>query len=145
MSGATLPDEAVLNDEFRSIYVVSGQAWKIAGAGIALVLGLVVTLARWLELPPVADMGIIGALATAILVLGSLAFAARTVRCPTCDARWVWIAVSERDHREWLSWALGLEFCPRCGYGSRPYTPQSTIGSDASGVASASRHGGTVE
>ena len=134
-----------MNDEFRSIYVVSGQAWKIAVAGIALLAGLVVSLASWLELPPVADLGIIGALSTTILVLGSLAFAAWAVRCPTCDARWVWIAVSERDHGEWLPWALGLEFCPRCGYGSRPYAPRSTLGSNASDVASASRHGRAVE
>lgn len=134
-----------MNEEFRSISVVSGQAWKIAVAGMTLLGGVGLTLARWLELPPVAGLDIWGELVTVILVLGSLAFASWAVRCPTCDARWIWLAVSERDHREWLSWAMGLEFCPRCGYGSRPYTHQKTLGSNATDTASTSTSGQPIE
>lgn len=128
----------MLDDEFRSIYVVSGQAWKIAVAAVAMLVSVGLTVARWLEVPAVRNFDGWVTAATVILMFGALALASWTVRCPTCGARWVWIAVSERDHRDWLPWALGLEFCPRCGFGSRPYSPQKRLGSDATDAASTS-------
>jgi hypothetical protein len=128
----------VLNDEFRSIYVVSGQFWKIGVAGLSILFAAGFTIASWLEWSGVGDLNGWVTVATVITPLGAVAFASWAIRCPTCDARWIWIAVSERDYGEWLSWALGLEFCPRCGYGSRAGTAVESEAKDAVSASSES-------
>ena len=107
------------DDEFQSIYETSRQTWKVVTAGTAFGIGTLLAIGSLFRIPLVADLGFSGTLASIGLVFGALAFGSLMIRCPSCKARWVWIAVSERDASDWWPWLLGLEFCPRCGFGSR--------------------------
>ena len=94
----------------KSVVRLSGQWWKLVVSGLLVIVGVV-----GLVFFPSLLSGGREKLALYFLVvafvfgLGALVFACVSLRCPSCRARWVWAAVSQRDHREWLmySW-LGL-------------------------------------
>ena len=105
----------------ESVYAASGQVWKMWVAGMAFVLAGVGTIvsqqSMFEDLEPFRAWA---TLASIVLGLGSLAFASLAVRCPSCRARWVWIAVSEQDYRTWTDWLPALKACPRCGFKASP-------------------------
>ena len=41
-------------------------------------------------------------------------FACTSIRCPECNLKWVWHAVSKKDVNQWIPWLLSFESCPRC-------------------------------
>src|SRR5688572_23535265 len=86
----------------ESVHAASGQIWKLWVAGTAFVLsGLSMIVSQqsvFEELEPFRVWATIGSM---LFGLGSLAFASLAVRCPSCGARWVWIAISELDYRTW--------------------------------------------
>lgn len=82
-----------------------------------LVAAIAIGLAQ-LDQPPFGTAPEWTVLVSVIFGLGALVFGSLAVRCPDCGARWVWIAISERDHNEWLPWLLTLAACPKCGYGA---------------------------
>jgi hypothetical protein len=97
----------------HSVLAKTGQLWKVwtalAGVvvgGVALLYGVGINVRGggdgWL------------ALAGMLLVFGSLGFASASVSCPKCGARWVWMAVSQRDSHEYGTWLISLSSCPRC-------------------------------
>ena len=40
------------------------------------------------------------------------------IRCPNCQCRWVWWAMSRKESGAWLDSLLRMEECPRCGFGT---------------------------
>jgi predicted RNA-binding Zn-ribbon protein involved in translation (DUF1610 family) len=96
----------------------SGQTWNIAVAGLCLLVAAIATGLAQIGLQSVGTALEWTALIGAVSGLGALVFGSLAVRCPDCGARWVWMAVSERDHNEWMPWLLTLHACPRCGYGA---------------------------
>src|SRR5918993_5007121 len=92
----------------------SGQTWKIAVGGLCLVVAAIATGLAQLDPPPFGTAPEWTALVSAVFGLGAVVFGSRAVRCPDCGARWVWIAVSERDHNEWIQWLLMLHAVGIC-------------------------------
>lgn len=100
-----------------NLLLATGQAWKLI---VGVVLLLAGTFVMWFGLQRLSEPD--GLLATFAGLGASLVAIATTpllVRCPTCRARWVWMAVSKQDHRRWVTWLLLLRTCPRCGYDPR--------------------------
>jgi hypothetical protein len=101
----------------RSILAISGQ---LARATISLVLFLagglltIVGSLGWVSSSAVTQF----ALATAgiVIALGAGIYAATSIRCPKCGARWVWLAVSKSHASSWMATLLGRDKCPVCDW-----------------------------
>lgn len=44
----------------------------------------------------------------------SFIFGCVSIRCPNCNAPWVWQGVSGKSHNEWIRWLLNQSECPNC-------------------------------
>ena len=44
----------------------------------------------------------------------SFIFGCSAIRCPKCNAPWVWLGVSGKSSSEWLHWLLSRSKCPKC-------------------------------
>ena len=51
-----------------------------------------------------------------LLAASGTVFPWLAVRCPSCRDPWFWRAMSRYPHKQWLSWLLAQENCPKCGY-----------------------------
>lgn len=99
----------------RSIIKTSGQMPKLVllfavliGGWIAMVIGL-----KNLE---GSGWGFPLALAGMSIGLASFLLALLFIRCPRCGSRWLWKAVSQQEHSQWLSTLLSNSTCPSCAY-----------------------------
>jgi hypothetical protein len=91
-----------------------GQLWKF-WVGSAVLLGAIGPMI-WLLYSRKGDVGP-GIILPLLLTGGiSLAFLCLSIRCPSCAARWFWLAVSTQEHTEFEGWLLGLRACPRCAW-----------------------------
>lgn len=50
----------------------------------------------------------------ALIGMLSFLFAIFTIRCPICNDKWFWRAVSKRDKDNWLIWLENQSNCPEC-------------------------------
>ena len=99
--------------------LVSHQRWKLwlCGGGVALVtLGFAANtiIGRQIGIEPALVSLAASALGLVVLVAASL-----LIRCPSCGLSLVWYGVSKQSANAWLSWLLGAEVCPRCGFQHR--------------------------
>lgn len=47
--------------------------------------------------------------------LGGFAYLCVAIRCPNCDAKWIWLMASRRRDDP-LHWGFGNDRCPVCGH-----------------------------
>jgi hypothetical protein len=100
----------------ESVLYVSGQAWKlwamIGGtfASVVLIFGAYTFRASlspgWYQLTMWAGI---------LAGLFSLAFPVLSIRCPSCRARWFWLAISMEHGSRWYEWLVSRSSCPVCG------------------------------
>jgi hypothetical protein len=102
-----------------NVITASRQRWKIVLGGLMLTPGLYQLL-----IPAATNFAF--TMFAVLCSLGALVFTAASVRCPTCRARWVWMAVSQQKHNAWVAWLMALEVCPSCGYGKLQPGPVDT-------------------
>ena len=89
--------------------------WKLGLAALALaVAGIGMVLGETILSSISADRYVAVMMSSVVIGLGSLVFACVALRCPCCQARWVWMAVSGQAPIEWLPWLMSLVQCPRC-------------------------------
>jgi uncharacterized membrane protein YdcZ (DUF606 family) len=94
----------------------TGQTWKFAiPFALTVVSGAMIpfqfTLARLLG----TEAGYIALLSLAVGVPTFL-LSVVSVQCPHCALKIVWYAITKKDHREWFTWLITVERCPKCGY-----------------------------
>lgn len=91
------------------------QGWKLHAVNLGVLLAIVVhVMARWfIHGITGRELAILSG-ASAVIAAGSLFIFFGTVRCPVCDANWVWRATKERAGR-WLEWLREQQVCPVCG------------------------------
>jgi hypothetical protein len=97
----------------HSVLAKTGQLWKLWTALGGLAIGGMV-LFYGLAMGTGDGAGGWWALAGTLMVFASLGFACASVSCPKCGARWVWMAVSQRDSGEYGAWLVALSSCPTC-------------------------------
>jgi len=96
----------------HSVVTKSGQLWKlhvsfvlIVAGGISMFWGqshIETYLGGWL---------LTGGMAT---VFAAFAFACAGIRCPSCGAKWFWLAISAQPSNQWTHWLLSQPACPIC-------------------------------
>jgi hypothetical protein len=97
-----------------SILEKSGQLWKLWAGLLLMTCGfglMVIGLGRLSE-PNGFAVTLIGL----GVGLASAAFACISISCSSCGARWLWIAVKNREQLKWVHWLAAQRVCPRCGY-----------------------------
>ena len=104
-----------------SVISRSGQMWKLWLGGLVLLIGgigmlLAIALIDSISHAQFACVMI----SSVVLCLGSLLFCCVSVRCPNCEARWMWMAISGQAHNAWLLWLMTLAQCPRCSASVSP-------------------------
>ncbi len=96
-------------------------ATAVSMAGTALFMGAALIMGDLSS----ARFWAVGALSI-LLVAGACIYLCRSVRCPGCGARWIWLMASKR-HDDPAHWDMRCDACSVCGEdarGGRP--PQRT-------------------
>src|SRR5215831_12577190 len=106
----------------RTIIKRSGQWWKalasifaVLGGASVMFLGLAL-LQRTPSRPLYSFSALLSLGGLFIGILG-FAFACVSIRCGSCGARWVWLAITQHSPAEWLAWLLTQSHCPACASG----------------------------
>ena len=99
----------------ESILIASGQKWKLnafyLGIGVAAILMFGAShLGNMFEVQQPAYIAIIGVL----IGLGSFILICVSVKCPRCNDKWFWRAVSKKTSNNWLIWLSTQKTCPVC-------------------------------
>ncbi len=89
----------------NSVIRLTGQAWKLYLALVALMAGSVV--------PAFPAAGLSWTAGTVLALLG-YAFAVTAIACPRCRKRWFWVAATRAERYKPL---LTAPSCPECGAG----------------------------
>lgn len=106
----------IVKPEENTLLKRSGQAWKLNALFAALVFAGIVLVLAWLGRQSLdSGLRMLLLMAGAFIVPSALALACISIRCPGCDARWLWQAISTRDSGGWLAWLESRECCPACG------------------------------
>jgi hypothetical protein len=97
----------------NSILYRTGQAWKLRSLLGAYVAAVMAFADQWLRdsrwfLPVMCLATLVAAVSLAIPWWG--------IKCPTCGARWFWLAISKRHAEGWKHWLSSQSTCPVCGY-----------------------------
>ena len=98
----------------RTILQRSGQQWKLYSGTLLIITG-VATTARAPNVEP-ASLSlplIVGGLALSFV---SAAWMVRSVRCPRCSARWLWLAATQDSAGRLLSGQFAPTECSVCRY-----------------------------
>src|SRR5882762_9247623 len=101
---------------------VSGQLWKPWVAAAVMAGSLIISdMGRQQTSTALAVLTIISGI---VVGLSAGAWLLTSVRCPTCAARWYWIAITEDSTFKILGGQLTMPECQRCSYPheSRPST-----------------------
>jgi hypothetical protein len=98
----------------RTILQRSGQQWKLYVGALLMVTGVVIA-ARAPKVDAEPGWQLLMILGGLTLCLGAGAWQLRSVRCPRCSARWLWLAASQESAGRLLL-AFALTECPVCGY-----------------------------
>ena len=98
-----------------SIIKTTGQWWKAVIAFWGITLGGTI---MFIGLANLESRALAMSLVLAGIFIGmiSFIFGCVSIRCPRCNAPWVWQGVSEKSHTEWLQWLLNQPKCPKCEY-----------------------------
>jgi len=98
-----------------SVIRKTGQWWKLAAATWALLIGVSTYLIAKLlpEAPAFALATAVGAVGI-VVALFSVVLACYSIRCPSCGARWILLALSGQSVGGWGHWLMSLSACPKC-------------------------------
>jgi len=101
-------------DKGDSILYRTHQSWKLTVAAGGMLIGAaLVTLALTrLNLATAPDYGHLS-MAGVLVLLFSFAYPLAAIRCPSCGARWLWLATMQRE-TNWRKWLLARGSCPKC-------------------------------
>ena len=103
----------------------TGQGRRAAVALCGLIIGAALSVFGSAFLHPQnSTAGLFADVGGVVLALGGFFFGCRSIRCPSCRARWVWDAVSRHAASQWLHALLSATVCPVCGHPDRAKASQ---------------------
>jgi hypothetical protein len=104
----------------NSLLRKSNQAWKLQAMFLAISVSAVLMIfAKW-QIDALTPESFTAVMLSGVAIgLSGLAFACLTIKCPHCETRWLWRAVSKQHSGNWLHWLQSQESCPACGAYSR--------------------------
>lgn len=97
----------------ESIIKKTKQWWKACLAFWGIILG---STMMFIGLANLENKELFIRLVPIGIIVGVLSFifACSAIRCPKCNATWVWLGVSGKSSSEWLHWLLSRSKCPKC-------------------------------
>ena len=102
----------------ESIIWRTGQGTKAAIALVGLLCGgaAVYLGATVYKSFPDSIVVVIAQLGGALVWLGAMFFACRSIGCPGCRTRWIWDSMSKELASRWMFSLLDSKTCPKCGH-----------------------------
>ena len=98
----------------------TGQGWKLRAHFIGMALcGIGILGANYLLGVEKANLWFAIMSCSMLLGVGSIVFAANSIKCPKCGCKLYWYAVSKQNINAWLSWLYSQASCPSCNYGHK--------------------------
>jgi hypothetical protein len=95
----------------------SNQEWKVWLFVVMLILGSATTLFQGFLYEPLGkEMAIRIAVAGMGLIVVGFVWTGIAVKCPKCQLKIFWHAITKEGFFSWFSWLLQVEACPHCGY-----------------------------
>jgi len=99
----------------KPILYSTRQIWKLwvlyFGSFMAL---LILISTKWLEDSLPENLYMILMLCAFLLAIGSIIFPCVAIKCPKCQTRWFWYAVSKKSESEGIRWLFSQTKCPVC-------------------------------
>jgi hypothetical protein len=110
----------VMSPQRAFVQAIGQRGTVVLGFGLSFAFGmaLLVVVTRVVEHPAVIGW-VPGLIAGTVVPTLWVCWA---VRCPSCGARIVWIAIYEQGMNNWMRWLLSLVECPKCRH--RPSIPR---------------------
>jgi len=105
-----------------SVISRTGQGPKALVAVLGMILGGTASIIGSALFKSHPDLNFVdlAQLGGAVLGLGAMFFACRSIRCPGCGTRWVWDSLSRDPANRWMQSLLNSRVCPKCGYPDVP-------------------------
>jgi hypothetical protein len=103
-----------MSANFTSVVYKTHQSWKLrvmyvgSFLSVGIVLGAILLFGAESGKEITLSYGF-GALVSLVSLVMPF-----TIRCPTCGARWMWLA-AKQPHGQWLKWLQAQKVCPSCG------------------------------
>jgi hypothetical protein len=96
-----------------SLIQKSRQSWKlfVGFAGVFLGFSAMVYGLNRLE-DPLGMSLTLGGMALDLVAFVSMCV---SIHCRACGMRWLWAAVKNQEHLQWVNWLRTQHVCPRCG------------------------------
>jgi hypothetical protein len=109
----------------HSIVRTTGQIWKVHVSGLGTLVAIALILLAFLVFTfPVNNFRFVTAnVLGTTLAISSHIFAVVSIKCPSCESRWVFQAIYRKRGINWYDWLAAQAVCPKCGYsadGARP-------------------------
>jgi hypothetical protein len=98
----------------NSILKRTGQVWKLHLCFLLAVAGGASIFWGQSRLDSAYGGALFGGGMLAVLL--ALLFPSFTIRCPSCGARWFWLAISKIHKDQWLKALLSVPTCPSCNF-----------------------------
>ena len=99
----------------NSIIKKTGQWWKTNLSFGGTVLGGIVMFYGLANLEK-SNFSVVLALVGIAIGLASFIFACMSIKCPNCNEKLAWYAVSKKSPNKWLNWLITQPKCPKCNY-----------------------------
>lgn len=119
----------------HSIIRTTGQVWKVRVWGLGTLTSIALVVVAFLLLVvsrnnvwfvAVSVLGI-------ILVISSYVFALVSIKCPSCEMRWVFQGIFKIREMNWYDWLAAQSVCPDCGYSGHCERPANGPSADDGG------------
>jgi hypothetical protein len=102
----------------ESVIYRTGQGRKALLALLGLLVGAAAMYLGGVVYKSFPDSSVVvfAQLGGALFGLGAMFFACRSIRCPSCETRWIWDSMSKEPVSRWMSSLLDSKTCPKCGH-----------------------------
>lgn len=102
----------------HSIIRSSGQIWKVHVWALGTLASLAAVLVAFLVFAfPRNNVWFVSAnVFGTILVICSFVFALISIKCPSCEKKWILDAIFRNREMNWYDWLDAQATCPNCGY-----------------------------
>lgn len=98
----------------NSVVMKTGQAWKLRLFIVLMLCGGSAMFGAQFKLGGDYSTEFLGV--GTLVALLSFVFASLAIRCPSCGARWFWLAISRLDQHQWFNAVINVPACPQCNF-----------------------------
>ena len=111
----------------HSIIRTTGQIWKVRVWSLGTLVSIAFVLVAFLVFAfSRNNVWFVAASALGIiLAISSYVFALISIKCPSCEMRWVFQGIFRIREMNWYDWLAAQSVCPNCGYSGLTERPEN--------------------